>query len=271
MFLTEPTFLADGLESGIPMWIFIRAVFDSARGRDRGPWYRNITHTGSLPPSGPPGTHECSTEREDVLAFESGNRMATEWNPRRPFRFNFDEAALRQCGENLGLPDWYEMDIVGRIASAQADFEARLGYPIFEAISATDGPGVITVTAMPRADSMEEEECGEWPSSSAYARVRDGIIVFPAGYCDLTCRPPRKVEWQSEPTVQTGTVIHELGHILGMRHRDRGEPWDSGSRFMYGLEMSGELDSVEYKPRTFTAFDIDRLGCAFPHPDFPTP
>ena len=38
---------------------------------------------------------------------------------------------------------------------------------------------------------------------------------------------------------------------------------------MYGLEMSHELDGVDYTPRTFTDYDIDRLACAYQHPDFP--
>ena len=38
---------------------------------------------------------------------------------------------------------------------------------------------------------------------------------------------------------------------------------------MYGLEMSEELDGVYYTPRTFTAYDIDRLGCAYPLEDAP--
>lgn len=215
---------------------------------------------------GTPPPRVCTNEREMVLRYEGGNHIAREWNPERPFRFFFDEAALRQCGESLGLPDWYETEIVGRIASAQADFEARLGYAIFEAIPAAEGPGVITITTRSRSNDPETE-CER--GSSAYARPTEGLLYFSFGYCDLACRPPREVGWQAEPTVRTGTVIHELGHILGMRHHDRGEPDDTDSQRMYGLEMSEKLDGVFYQPRTFTVYDIDRLGCAYPLEEAP--
>ena len=187
-----------------------------------------------------------------MLRYEGGDHIAGEWDPARPFRFNLDETALSAVAVRASASaDWYETEVVGRLASAQADFEARLGYPIFESIPAADGPGVITITVLPRGDDAEHE-CER---SNAYANVGEGMLLFSAGYCDLACRPPREVGWQSEATVRTGTVIHELGHILGMRHHDRGEPDDTDSQRMYGLEMSEELDGVFHTPRTFTAYD----------------
>ena len=250
---------------GLGAPIVVLAVLTAGCGDGAGQRPMPAPAAPAAPEPPPPlvGPIECMNEREMVLRYEGGDHIAREWDPARPFRFNFDEAALRQCGQSLGLPDWYETEIVGRLASAQGAFEARLGYPVFEAIPASDGPGVITITVPPGGDE-DEEECER---ANAYANVREGVLFFSAGYCDLACRPPRTVGWQSEPTVRTGTVIHELGHILGMRHHDRGEPDDADSQRMYGLEMSEELDGVYYTPRTFTAYDIDRLGCAYPLED----
>lgn len=243
-----------------PIGVLAMFAASCGDGVGQGPIPTPAAPAAPVPPPAPADPAACTNEREMVLRYEGGDHIAREWDPARAFRFNFDEAALRQCGQNLGLPDWYETEVVGRLASAQADFEARLGYPIFESISAVDGPGVITITVLPRGDEAEEE-CER---SNAYADVGEGVLLFSAGYCDPACRPPRAVGWQPEPTVRTGTVIHELGHILGMRHHDRGEPDDTDSQRMYGLEMSEELDGVFHTPRTFTAYDIDRLGCAYP-------
>ena len=251
VFTEDPLFRWEELTPETEYAIWVRAIAETAGGRARSEWSRQVRAT-TLPAS----PTQCTNEREMVLRYEGGNHIASEWNSGRPFRFSFDEAALRQCGENLGLPDWYETEIVGRLASAQADFEAQLGYKIFEAIPAADGPGVITITVLSKGDDCEH--------ASAYARPREGVAFFSLGYCDLACRPPREVGWQPEPTVRTGTVIHELGHILGMRHHDRGEPDDTDSQRMYGLEMSEELDGVFYTQRTFTDYDINRLGCAYP-------
>ena len=255
VFTEDPLWRWEGLAPETEYVIWVRAIAETAGGRARSEWSGQV-RAATLPAS----PTQCTNEREMVLRYEAGNHIAREWNPTRPFRFNFDEAALRQCGENLGLPDWYETEIVGRLASAQADFETRLGYAIFEAIPAADGPGVITITVLPRGGDAQEE-CQR---ANAYANPREGVLFFSPGYCDLACRPPREVGWQAEPTVRTGTVIHELGHILGMRHHDRGQPDDTDSQRMYGLEMTEELDGVFYTPRTFTDYDIDRLGCAFP-------
>ena len=251
----ETSYRWESLNPDSDFVIWVRAVTETAGGRAVGEWSTRA-FTWTLPLSS--GPHRCTNEREMVLRY--GSQVASDWNPGRPFRFNLDEVALRQCGESLGLPDWYETEIVGRLASAQADFEARLGYAIFEAVPAEDGPGVITITVLPRGGDAQEE-CAR---ANAYARPEDGLLFFSLGYCDLACRPPREVGWQLEPTVSTGTVIHELGHILGMRHHDRGDPDDLDALNPYGLEMSHELDGVFQAPRHFTDYDIDRLACAYP-------
>ena len=255
----EPRYRWEGLAPDTAYVIWVRAIAETAGGRARSGWSRGFgvnTLSASL--------MRCTNEREQVLRYGSPNHIAREWTG-RPFRFHFDEAALRQCGENLGLPDWYETEIVGRIESAAVDFEARLGYRIFEAIPAADGPGVITITTVSIGDDAQEE-CER---ANGYANVQEATLFFSLGYCDPACRPPREVGWQAEPTVRTGTAIHELGHILGMHHHDRGEPDDTDSRSMYGLEMSEELDGVYYTPRIFTEYDIDRLGCAYPLEEVP--
>ena len=240
-----PSYRWGNLAPDTSVGIFVRAVRETAGGRAVSDW----SDRGGAITLAQSGTHECSNERADVLAYEAGNRMASEWNPKHPFRFHFDEEALTECGKALGFDDFFETEIVGRIATEAARFSDRLGYSVFVPRSASKGRNTISITVLEDSNTR----CLAW------ANVREGEIVFTSSYCDPTCRPPRR----------SGTVIHELAHILGMRHHDRGEPDDRDSRYSYGLEMSELIDGVSWHARRFTDYDMDRLGCAYANPDFP--
>ena len=173
----------------------------------------------------------CSDERDRVLRWDgTGIPLARAWNPQEPFRLWVDPA-LPESATQVG-------EFARRI-------EDRLGYSII------------------LADLVKSDH------------EADAIVIPITDYGGAYARPrgrdgkPPLVGVGPGQDGGTGLIDHEVGHLLGMKHHLCANADGDGT---YGefhpdlIEMTAALTcfrSVALPP------DLDALGCAFPHPDFP--
>ncbi len=275
VFTEEPTVRVDGLEPDTAMEIFVRAVRETTGGRAVSPWSDVGFGVTLLPPAGPVGV--CEDEREQALAY--GSLLAHEWNPDRPFGFDIDTEGIQEGGERIGRPDFLEEEVLQPLRDVARRIEERLGYPI---LTPTLGGDEIRIFLSGGVNAPEKplSGCRSNIGSAMGAAVGNGSMAFHRYFFDpeITCvHYQRAREWE--------TVVHELGHLLGMTH----DPDTTGEDpQLPGIRMSVQLTFQWNKWRAahpgdgvghgddygesdvyLTVADIDALGCAFPHPDFP--
>ncbi len=253
-FVTGPTFRKEGLEPGTAWEFFARAVRDTARGREVGPWSvgarRETWGEGEM--WGEP--RQCSDEREMALAF------GTPWGPHRPveawdgepIQVYFDEAAVRP-EERGRVKEWF--DGVERLSDVIQD---QIGYSILELGGwigkERRGFGMKTdrlSDCRPRRRQIVVTVVGWQDYASAHGSC--GAVLMP--------RSELFDGWSGD-----GVVAHEIWHLLGFtHHRKSGHPWQTPEG--EGVQMSLELTHPSRDDRqdlSVTYEDVDALRCIFP-------
>ena len=253
VFTDETTFRADGLEGGVLMRIYVRAIRETAGGRAEGLWSNYVTAATWAEP------RVCTDERDHALAFGARGTwgppvLIEEWDG-EPFRFYFD----------VGIPANERADaehFFGVVERLSDRIEDQLGYSILEVAGWIDEqdrgfedltpglpdcsgarPGGIVVTVIPD----EGERAAAIPRCAAFYWAHNDIDA----------------SWD-------GTMAHELFHLFGFAHSpDSTHPQQSPPG--QGVPMSVRLTNRPAGPRDLgvTFEDVDALGCVFPHPDFP--
>ena len=208
-------------------------IFVRARaGRLLGPWSGGPAARAETPEVFSPEPGPCSDERERVLRWGgTGIPLARAWNPQEPFRLWVDPA----------LPE-----SATQVWEFARRIEDRLGYSIISAD---------LVQSDHEADALVIP-ITDYGGAYARPRGRDG-------------KPPLVGVGPGQDGGTLGLMDHEVGHLLGMKHHLCANADGDGT---YGefhpdlIEMTEDLTcfgSVALPP------DLDALGCAFPHPDFP--
>ena len=97
--VSEPTYLAEGLEPNTTWELVIRALRETAGGRAASPWVGRFSGSTWGEP------RECTTEREDALAYKTNSRgddkgpvLVKEWDG-TPFLFYFNRDGLPESEE----------------------------------------------------------------------------------------------------------------------------------------------------------------------------
>ena len=211
-----------------------------------------------------PSSPKCEAQRVAGLGY--GARLVHDWNPGSPFRFEIDAEGIRLGGARIGRPNFLEEEVLQPLRDVANRIEARLGYRVIE----PDLPPVGQVIGIrtrdePGTPGWGTPECPEWAGSPMNAHLGEALITFNRHFFDpeISCQGYLG-DRESE------TVIHELAHVLGMKHAPEAE--DQDSRKAHGVPMSVPLtfhkrygDSDVF----VTDADIDAIACIFPHADYP--
>lgn len=266
--VAEPTFRADGLEPGAAYAFFVRAVRETAGGRAESEW--SGTGALTLAPDFPPPA--CSTERQLALDWEQNPILVPAWDPEQPFRVWIDEGPIRDGGNQIDRPDFLEEEVLEPLRDVADRIEERLGYAIFDPYDLLDSPPstgetviAVHVTEDRDRDTPWDPECAPVTISPMNAIPWTAEMVYNEPFFDpaVTC-----LGFTENRTDET--IIHELGHIFGMKHaRSSG---DANSRTRGGVFMSEPLTwfaSYDDSDVFLLQEDIDAWGCMFPHPDHP--
>lgn len=261
----EPTFRADGLEPGAAYEFFVQAVRETAGGRAVSEW--SGMHALTLSPDVPPPA--CSAERQLALDWEHNAILVSAWDPEQPFRVWIDEGSIRAGGNRIDRPDFLEEEILEPLRDVADRIEERLGYAIFDPYdllpsrpAAGETVIAVGVTEDRYRDTPWDPECAPVTISpmNALPWTAEMVLNEPIFDPSVTCRG-----FAEDRTDET--IIHELGHIFGMKHaRSSG---DENSRLRGGVFMSEPLtDNKDYDDSDVFLLneDIDAWGCMFPHP-----
>ncbi len=266
-FWTEPFYRAEGLEPGIVMGFFVRAVRETAGGRVVGDW----SHAGGITLSADTPLAACTNQRQRALEFELDPPLVREWEQDRPFRVWVDQEAIRRGGLELGHADFLEEQTLEPLREVARRIEARLGYSIFDPYDLlpsepSAGPPSIKVRRIyhlaPKAPPWSAD-CAPATHAPMSALTRLAIVQYNDHFFDpaITCRG-------FVNNREGKTIVHELAHIFGMKHA--ASAGDVSSRRRGGVFMSEALTGSFFFDRAdILPEDIDNIGCMFPHPDFP--
>lgn len=221
------------------------------------------------PAPDPPGA--CSNERELALEWDLNPLLPPEWNPDEPFRVWVDEEAIRTGGIRLGNPNFLEEQILEPLRVVADRIKDRLGYLIFDpeellASESSEEPN-LRVRSL---EHLEPRDNNPW-SPRCLPATHPPMSAWPAGgtvllndhFFDpaITCREFEEIRARR-------TIVHELAHVLGMKHAASFN--DASSRQQGGIHMSESLTgSYFFSPNDILPEDIDALGCVYSHPDFP--
>ena len=267
----EPSYRWEGLAPSTSVRIFVRAVRQTAGGRAVSLW-SDIGTGLTKEPITRLGT--CSNERELALEWERGEFfLVSKWNPDRPFRVWVEEEEILEGGNELGRPDFLFEEVLEPLRDAAYRIEERLGYPIFDPFNLLSSQPsrtepvirVLRWTPVGLRDPPWDANC--LPATHA-------PMSAIAGRAEMTYNDP----YFFDPTITCSgfvqdrtdeTIIHELGHLFGMKHFLR--PGDTkvqqGGVYMSDpLTFHKEHDDSDY---FLLQEDIDAIGCIFPHPDYP--
>lgn len=210
-------------------------------------------------------------ERQLALDWERNALLVPEWDPDRPFRVWVDQEAIRIGARELGRPNYLEEQVLEPLRVVADRIKDRLGYPIFDPYDLLPSePREETAVKVFRLYDLEPRDHNPWdprcipathPPMSAAAPI--AAVLFNDHLFDpaITCSSFEKI--------RTGrTIVHELAHVLGMKHA--ASTGDASSRQRGGIHMSESLTgSFFFDPGDILPEDIDALGCVYPHPDFP--
>ena len=261
----EPTFRAEGLEAGVRIGFFVRAIRETAGGRAVGPW-SDYAQTYTLAPDRPVAA--CSNERQLALDYEIRARLVHEWNPERPFRVWVDEEAIRSGGTQLGNPNFLKEQVLEPLRVVADRIEERLGYPIFDPDDLLPSQSSRDI-AVRRVDNLGRRDT-PWDSRCApatHAPMSAVAALATVQYNDYFFDPA--VACSGFDTNRRGkTIVHELAHLFAMKHA--ASTGDASSRRRNGVHMSEPLTGSFFFDRAnILPTDIDAIGCVFPHPDYP--
>ena len=267
----EPSYRWEGLLPLTAVEIFVRAVTETAGGRAESEWSDDSGVAYTLPDLSVP-VAACSNERRRALDWEHDPILVPAWDPDQPFRVWIDEGPIRDGGDRIGRPDFLEEEVLEPLRDVADRIEERLGYAIFDPYDLRLSPpsGGETVIAVRVTEDRYSElpwdpECAPVTISPMNAIPWTAEVVYNEPFFDpsVTCRG-----FAEDRTDET--IIHELGHIFGMKHaRSTG---DENSRLRGGVFMSEPLtDHKDYDDSDVFLLpeDIDAWGCMFPHPDHP--
>ena len=265
----EPSYRWEGLPPLAMVVAFVRAVRETPGGRAVGEW-SDAGHAITLPALTPVAA--CSNERRHALRYEAGTFLVEAWDPEQPFRVWIDEESIRRGGEQFDRPEFLEEEVLEPLRDVADRIEERLGYRIFDPDDllprrpSTREP-VIKVLTQPdrQQDPPWSAACAPATISPMNASPSTGEIFYNEPFFDplITCQG--YVEDRTDET-----IIHELGHNLGMRHHP--SAGDPDSRFRGGVVMSEPLTfhkGYDDSDVFVLPEDIDAIGCIFPHPDHP--
>ena len=200
-----------------------------------------------------PDPRVCTDERERARSRNTNPILIDEWDG-TPFRFYFDE----------GIPASERADaehFFGVAERLSERIEAQLGYSILEVAG-----WIPEAERGFRIGDQDVEDC---------VGVRPGgivVTVIPAIKPSGAARSHCGVFYWANNDIDTafdGTMAHELFHLFGFGHSlitHPQEEWEGGLRMSVRL-TNGAYTTPRHVGVTFE--DVDALGCAFPHPDFP--
>ena len=219
------------------------------------------------PPAPPPEPRACTDERERAPRF--GNAiLPREWNG-TPFRVdlfdNFPAAAgdgylAGQLEEIRGLADKIEDQLGYRIIDVGSVIPVRENLPEGWNAPSRYGPKDCTQWREP-GEILGIHRSGLPPGygigGGAYAATAYcAIVSYFLGEGPLT---------GDHRTFGRTAVVHEVFHLFGFKHHGRADLPEQGLFMSPQLTSGRDGDWAQYP----TFDDIDALGCAFPHPEFP--
>ena len=258
----EPSYQWTGLEPGIAVSIFLRAVRETAGGRAESPWVGRVTGYTLPPPPGP--LAPCTDQRERALDYSwAHSQLVHDWNPDRPIRFRVDAGPIIQGGLRIGRPDFLEAQVLQPLRDMARRLRERLGYQVMESPDAGPGSEGNTVTVewrdriwSPGWDERCPEAGSPWNAQGTPPTVVLNRHIFDP---EITCGG---FDWGRRVEV----IIHELAHTFGMGHSEgviNYVPEDLAMSEPLTLSAGGESDDF------LLVEDLDNIGCVFPHPDYP--
>ena len=239
--IAEPTFRAEGLEQGVVMRFYVRAVRETAGGVATSEWSNYVTASPW------PEPRVCTDERQRALERYTRPVLLDEWDG-TPFRFYFDagipaseradaehffgvaERLSERIEEQLG---YSILEVAGWIPEAERGF--RIGREDVEDCVGVR-PGGIVATVIP----FEER----------YAAARP--------YCGVVFWTDNDIWADSD-----GTLPHEIFHLFGFGHSLETHPHEA---WQGGVAMSVRLTNSRWGPRDLgvTFEDVDALRCILP-------
>lgn len=248
--LLEPILRAEGLEASTAWGMFVRAVRETAAGRVVSPWAGQFSASTWGTP------RECSTEREEAIAFDVS--LPDEWDG-TPFLFYFDKTYLPE-------EEWADAEhVIDTVERLSERIEDQIGYSVLEVGGWTELP------------THDCNSIRDWRSPGhivAYVieehRLDDeGNPLVGAVTVGRRCAVVRY--WGNQINIVKDSIIpHEVFHLLGFAHsrerRPNGEfiyPWQSPEG--EGVAMSVPLTGGTDPPDLGVTFeDVDALRCIFP-------
>ena len=263
VFTDETTFRADGLEGGVLMRIYVRAIRETAGGRAEGLWSNYVASRTNDDLS---ELMACTDQRKRALNYTYGHtQVVHEWQPDRPIRFRIESEPIIAGGLRIGRPNFLEEEVLEPLRDMARRLEERLGYPIMD-LDAPPGGDDYTVLVAWRnrvwSPGWGAPDCPEYLGSSWNAQGAPPATFMNRYLFDpaITCGPyPR--DRDSE------TIIHELAHVFGMNHSLIWQPELPPENLSMSVPLTrisgGDSDAF------LLTEDLDNIGCVFPHPDFP--
>ncbi len=262
-FTEDTTFRVGGIEAGVPMRIYVRAIRETAGGQAEGSWSQYVVSwtNDDLRP-----LMACTDQRERALIFRSGEpQVVREWQPDRPIRFRVDAGPIIEGGLRIVRPNFLEEEILGPLRDMARRLEERLGYPVMDP-DALPGGNDYTVTVRWR-DHVWSPGWGEPQCPGHVGSPWNAQASPPATFMNRYFFDPEITCGGYVGHRDSETIIHELGHVFGMDHDPRvDEHTPPGS-----LAMSDPLTRIigGDSDAFLLVEDLDNIGCVFPHPDFP--
>mmetsp|Transcript_47950 Transcript_47950/g.104308 ORF Transcript_47950/g.104308 Transcript_47950/m.104308 type:complete len:502 (-) Transcript_47950:160-1665(-) len=106
------------------------------------------------------------------------------------------------------------------------------------------------------ADVAEQQACKESPAIFVTSNPALGCF----SYIGMTESPSQQLQLQDPGCTMVGTVIHELGHSLGMAHEQSRPDRDKYVKINYENVRPGQEHNFDIEPGAYTAVEYDYLS-----------